>query len=71
VNLFKNTRISTLLMGLYGALLFIVAQEFGDDLPAQDYPPRELWLESLVSHPAVVWSELRRRRDQQPVAVIR
>jgi hypothetical protein len=53
------------------ALLFIVAQEFGDDLPAQDYPPRELWLESLVSHPAVVWSELRRRRDQQPVAVIR
>ena len=53
------------------ALLFIVRQEFGDDLPAQDYPPRELWLESLVSHPAVVWSELRRRRDQQPVAVIR
>ena len=53
------------------ALLFIVDQEFGPGpLPDHDHPPRELWLDGQVTHPAVVWAELRRRRSAPPLVVV-
>ena len=58
--------------GAVGAsFLFTIRQEFGDGpLPAQDYPPRHLWLDGLVTHPAIVWAELKRRRGQTPLVVV-
>jgi hypothetical protein len=53
------------------SFLFTIAQEFGDGpLPAQDYPPRHLWLDGMVTHPAIVWAELKRRRGQAPLVVV-